>query len=486
LELLLIPLFCALLVFSFRKRENAGMVALAGSIFTLLMTFYYAYDFPVDNKFHYGINISWINLAGIRFRLGMDGIGMLMLLLTNLLIPIIIGSGMNKEWERPGLYYGMVLFMQFALNGVFMALDGLMFYIFWELTLIPIYFICAIWGGENRIRITMKFFLYTFAGSLLMLLALILGYFNTQGMYSFSIEALYKIALTPTQAYWMMLAFFVAFAIKIPVFPFHTWQPDTYTAAPPQGTMLLSGIMLKMGLFGLLRWMLPIVPEALPQLQHLLITLAIVGVVYASVIAVRQNDMKRLLAYSSMGHVGLIAAGILTAGLAGIQGGLLQMLNHGINVVGLFFIADIIERRTGKRDLPSLGGIAGSAPKLATAFMIIMMGSVAVPLTNGFVGEFMLLKGLFDLHWAYAAAGGLSVIFTAVYMLRAYQFSMFGEQGKAVEGFTDLDKRELFILGVICILVLLLGVYPQPILNLTAPAVHHLLEVISQAKSITP
>jgi NADH-quinone oxidoreductase subunit M len=485
-ELLLIPLLSALLAFPFRKGPNAGRVALSGSILTLLVTFYYAYDFPVDYKYHYGINADWIDIAGIRFRLGMDGIGMLMLILTNLLVPLIIASGIKKEWDRPGLYYGMVLFMQFALNGVFMALDGMLFYIFWELTLIPIYFICAIWGGENRIRITMKFFLYTFAGSLLMLLAFILGYFNTQGMYSFSIEALYKIAFSPAQAYWVMLAFFVAFAVKIPVFPFHTWQPDTYTAAPPQGTMLLSGIMLKMGLFGLLRWMLPLAPEALPQLQHVLITLAIIGVVYASVIAIRQDDLKRLLAYSSMGHVGLIAAGIMTVGVAGIQGGLLQMFNHGINVVGLFFIADIIERRTGKRDLPSLGGIAVKAPRLAIAFMVIMLGSVAVPLTNGFVGEFMLLKGLFDLHWAYASVGGLTVIFTAVYMLRAYQFSMLGEAGPAAEGFKDLDTREMIILGVLCTLVVLLGVYPQPILDLTAPATQHLLDILSQTKAINP
>ena len=478
MDLLIIPLAVALLAFPL-KGNAPRWVALAGSLVSLAVAIFYAWGFPADKGYHYVVNLPWIDMAGIRFRIGMDGMGMLMLLLTNLLVPLIILSGFDKQWEKPGVFYGLVMLMLTGLNGVFMALDGVVFYLFWELTLIPIYFICALWGGAERIKVTLKFFIYTFAGSLLMLLALVYLYFKTPGGHNFAIEALYYARLTETESIWVMLAFFTAFAIKIPVFPFHTWQPDTYTESTPQGTMLLSGIMLKMGLFGLIRWMLPIAPAALPTLQHILIALSVVSILYASVIALRQDDMKRLLAYSSMGHVGLIAAGILTGSFTGIQGALLQMLNHGINVVGLFFIADIIERRTGSRKLSELGGIARVAPRLAVTFMIVMLGTVAVPLTNGFIGEFMLLKSLFDLHWAYAAFGGLTVIFTAVYMLRAYQFSMLGESNETTANFTDLSRRELGVLGGIALLVLLLGVYPQPVLDLTAPVSAHIESILN-------
>lgn len=485
MELLIIPLAVALLAFPL-KGNNARWVALVGSLATLACTLYYAWGFLADRAYQYVVSLPWVDMAGIRFRIGMDGIGLLMLILTNLLVPVIILTGFNKHWQRPGLFYGLVLLMQLGLNGVFLALDGILFYIFWELTLIPIYFICALWGGADRIRVTLKFFIYTFAGSLLMLLGLVFLYFKTPGGNNFAIESLYFANLSPAEAVWVMLAFFVAFAIKIPVFPFHTWQPDTYTESTPQGTMLLSGIMLKMGLFGLIRWMLPIAPEGLLSLQHILIALSVVSIIYASVIALRQDDLKRLLAYSSMGHVGLIAAGILAGSYTGIQGGLLQMFNHGINIVGLFFIADIIERRTGSRKLSELGGIARVAPKLATTFMIIMLGTVAVPLTNGFIGEFMLLKAMFDLHWAYAAFGGLTIIFTAVYMLRAYQFTMFGESNSLTANFADLDNRELGILAFISMLVLVLGIYPQPILDLTGPVSAHIESLLTPLNAVNP
>ena len=370
--------------------------------------------------------------------------------------------------------------MLMALNGVFMADDGLLFYVFYELALLPIYFICAIWGGEDRIRITLKFFIYTFAGSLCMLLSLLYLYLHTdvEGAHSFLWKDLVAVELAPNAAAWVLMGFFLAFAVKMPLFPFHTWQPDTYVSAPTGGAMLLSGIMLKMGLYGSLRWMIPMAPEALHTWTPVFLALAVTGIVYASIIAVKQRDLKRLIAYSSIAHVGLIAAGILAWNKAGLQGGLLQMLNHGINVVGLFFVVDVIERRLGTRSMGDLGGIAKSAPGFATLFMIILLGAVAVPLTNGFPGEFLLLNSVWNYANWLGAAAGLTIILGAVYMLRAYGLTMFGETNAQTAAFPALQTREWVVLGLISALVLLLGFFPQVILQLTDSGVSRILGAV--------
>jgi NADH-quinone oxidoreductase subunit M len=271
---------------------------------------------------------------------------------------------------------------------------------------------------------------------------------------------------------------FLAFAIKIPIFPFHTWQPDTYTNAPTQGTMLLSGIMLKMGLYGMLKWLLPILPLGMEANSGLAITLAIAGILYASFIAIVQSDFKRLIAFSSIAHVGLIAAGIMTNTIQGIQGGLYQMLSHGINVVGLFYISDLIEKRTGTRELGAMGGVRNVAPGFATLFMIIMLGSVALPLTNGFVGEFMLLGSVYQYGTWSAVFAGTTIILGAVYMLTAYQKSMLGELSSATASFEEVSGNEKRLLVVICALVLLGGILPSFLLDLSAPAAERLLEII--------
>ncbi len=470
---LLIPLIGALFMF-FLRGNAAKNTALAVTIANLALT-----GFCLASCDHSAttcvFDVPWIPSAGIHFRLGMDGISTLLVLLTNLLLPLIVWSSFPKNFGNESRYYGLVLLMQAALIGVFTALDGLVFYIFWELALIPIYFICAIWGGENRIRTTLKFFIYTFFGSLLMLVALIFLYTKTAAPHSFSIESLMAVALSGPQAWWVLLGFFVAFAIKMPVFPLHTWQPDTYVTAPTGGTMLLSGIMLKMGIYGVMRWMLPLAPEAMRSLVPYFITLAVIGIVYAAIIAVKQTDFKRLIAYSSISHVGLIAAGVFAWNQAGLQGSLVQMLNHGINVVGLFFACDLIERRMGTRSLTSMSGIAKVAPKFATLFFIIVLGAVAVPLTNGFVGEFLLLQSVWQYNNWLGAVAGLTIIFGAVYMLRAFGLPMFGEKTAETERFADLDFRETCILGVIAALVIGLGFYPQPVLDLTAGATAKLL-----------
>lgn len=478
LLLILIPLVTSALLLLVRPAASR-VIALLATLANFGVTALALVNFNSSGSLNYEVDMPWVAGAGIAFRLGLDGISILLVLLTNLLCPLIIFSSFNHDYKPEARYYGLVLLMQGALNGVFMAYDGLLFYIFYELALIPIYFISAIWGGDNRIRVTLKFFIYTFIGSLFMLVALLYVYLQTPGSHSFRWEDLVAVHLTPESSWWVMIGFFLAFAVKMPIFPFHTWQPDTYTTAPTGGTMLLSGIMLKMGVYGVIRWMMPLAPEAVSALTHWFIGLAVTGIVYASIIAIKQSDMKRLIAYSSIAHVGLIAAGVLVWNKWGVQGSLIQMLNHGINVVGLFFVADIIERRLGTRSLSDLGGIAKSAPVFAALFMIITLGAVAVPLTNGFVGEFLLLQGVWNYNNWLGAIAGLTIIFGAVYMLRAYGLAMFGPTHPQTENFQDVvTSKEWLVLGVIAMLVMVLGFFPQIILNLTENSVTRILGAV--------
>jgi NADH-quinone oxidoreductase subunit M len=372
------------------------------------------------------------------------------------------------------------MLMQMALVGVFVANDGFLFYVFWELALIPIYFICLVWGGDNRAKITFKFFVYTLFGSLFMLIALVFLYQHTgmqTGIKSWAINDLYQAgrSLTEAQQGYVFWAMFLAFAIKMPIFPFHTWQPDTYVAAPTQGTMLLSGIMLKMGTFGLLKWLLPVVPLGVQNWGNVAMILSVFGIIYASCIAIVQTDFKRLIAYSSIAHVGLIAAGILAWNQQGVQGALMQMVSHGINVVGLFLIADILMRQTGTREISKLGGIRNVNPQFAVLYLIVLLGSVALPLTNGFVGEFLLITGVYGYSAWIAAFAGLSVILGAVYMLRSYQGIMLGETNELTAKFTNLSGSDKAVLIIVCAAIIALGVYPQPLTDLAEPAVKTLL-----------
>jgi NADH-quinone oxidoreductase subunit M len=477
-----LPLVAALLLL-LSSGEGAKKIALLAGVAELglaIFAFWFMRTAPRDEIYvgRMMMDVPWIQSIGVHFNVGLDGISMVLVLLTAFLTPLIILSGFEKKYENPSLFYALVLFMQMALVGVFVAKDGFLFYVFWELALIPIYFICLLWGGENRGKITFKFFVYTLAGSLFMLGALIILYLNTPlvsptGEMSFSIDMLYKsgMALVPADQALVFWGFFLAFAIKMPVFPFHTWQPDTYVTAPTQGTMLLSGIMLKMGTYGLIRWLLPMVPDACERFAPIVIVLSVISVVYASCMAIVQKDFKRLIAYSSIAHVGLIAAGIFafdfkSGGAEGLTGAIVQMFAHGVNVVGLFFIADIILNKTGTREMNKLGGIRNVSPQFAAMFLIILLGSVALPMTNGFVGEFLLLNGIYQYSiWACAIAG-LTVILGAVYMLRSYQVVMLGETNSVTSGFATLTGNEKAVLLIVCAAVLAFGVYPKPLLDI--------------------
>src|SRR5690606_11136532 len=334
--------------------------------------------------------------------------------------------------------------------------------------------ICALWGGENRIRVNLKFFVYTFLGSLVMLIAII--YLHQQvPERNFELTSFYQLALDGGTQGWIFIAFFLAFAIKMPLFPFHSWQPDTYTTAPTVGTMLLAGIMLKMGVYGLIRWLIPISPLGFEQYGTICLTLGIIGVVYASVIALRQKDIKRLIAYSSIAHVGLIGAGVFTWNVQGLQGAMIQMINHGINVVGLFFVMDVIINRTQSQNLNDLGGIAKSAPKLAIVFLILVMAAIGLPLTNGFIGEFLLLVGIYSEGIWFAVFGGLTLILGAAYMLRLYQKTMLGEPNNRTLNFKDIHGSEQIVFVVIVLFIIGIGVYPQPLLNISEAAVSNLV-----------
>jgi len=473
--LLLLPVFGALLLAFVKKSGAAKSGALIISVLTLALTIPFLVAFVPDASKQFEQNIPWIPSLGIHFHIGLDGISLPLVLLTNGLVPLIILSTFGHP--QKGGFYALILFMQTGLLLVFTALDAFLFYMGWEIALIPIYFICGLWGGVNKIRVTLKFFIYTFSGSLLMLIAIIYLYTQVPTA-NYELSSFYDLDLDEKTQRYIFWAFFVAFAIKMPLFPFHTWQPDTYVEAPMAGTMLLSGIMLKMGVYGLIRWLIPIAPLGVSQYGHLAMILAIIGIVYASIIAFQQQDIKRLIAYSSIAHVGLIAAGVFVWNVQGLQGAMIQMINHGISVVGLFFVVEIVSQHFGSREMQHMGGMAKVAPRLATVFLIIVLGAIGLPLTNGFIGEFLLLMGVYQAGIWTAIFAGLTIILGAVYMLRMYQGVMLGETNQKMIAFRDIAGSDLLVFAILIVLIIGIGIYPKPLLHLSEAAVSNLIEQV--------
>jgi NADH-quinone oxidoreductase subunit M len=416
---------------------------------------------------------SWIESLRARWHVSLDGMSLIMVLLTTIVSALIFYS-IRKSQNYTSGFYAMVWAMIGAMLGVFTAVDGLLFYVFWELALIPIYFICMIWGGVNKREITFKFFLYTLVGSLFMLAGLL--YVQSKAG-SWDLEALYQAGstLSTNEQNLVFWALFLGFGIKMPIFPLHTWQPDTYHTAPTQGTMLLSGIMLKMGTFGAIKWLLPMVPAAVAANTNIVVILCLIGIVYASCIAMVQTNFKRLIAWSSIAHVGLIAAGIFVYNGASLKGAFVQMLSHGINVVACFFVVDIVADRLKTHDINKMGGIRAVAPVLALLYLFVVLGSVGLPLTNGFVGEFLLLNGVFQYKAWYAAIAGLTIILGAVYMLRSYQKIMLGESNSLTAAFTDLTFEEKTLLTICAALIIVFGLFPNIVLDIINPQIDALL-----------
>ncbi|AIG30946.1 NADH-quinone oxidoreductase subunit M [Flavobacterium psychrophilum] len=446
-----------------------SLASIVGSIFIL-------------NQYNQGINsdfiANWISNPNLYIALKVDGLSLAMLLLTTVLTSIIIFSSFGNEYKNSKSFYALVLFMSFAMVGTFLSADAFLYYIFWELSLIPIYFIALIWGSgdpEARKKAVIKFFIYTLAGSLFMLVAFI---YLFQKVGSLMIGDLYAIHLTNQEQFWIFLAMFLAYAIKIPIIPFHTWQANVYQKSPAVGTMLLSGIMLKMGLYSVIRWQLPIAPFAAKMYMPILIGLSIAGVVYGSIVALQQRNIKKLLAYSSLAHVGLIAAGAYTLTLDGLRGAVLQMIAHGFVVVGLFFAAEVIERRFNTQEIAEMGGIRIQDNKFASMFMIVMLASVALPGTFNFVGEFTLLYSLYSANIWFAVIAGTTIILGAVYMLKMFQHVMLGEAN--AKTFKSITANESIVFVVIIVVLLFFGLFSKPITDLVTPALQEILLKINK------
>jgi NADH-quinone oxidoreductase subunit M len=487
--LVFFPLAAALLL-HFAKGGAARALALGASLLEFVVAVFAAITYARSGPSGFDLNLSWIPSAGINFHLGIDGLSLCLVLLTTALVPIILATAFrHEEYENPGAFYALVLFMQTGLLGVFTSLDAFVFYFFWEVALIPIYFLAGAWSRhERRIQITFKFFLYTIIGSLFMLAGFVYLYLQTGpaagslAAHSSDIQAFYAAGkqLAVSEQSWLFWLIFAAFAVKMPIFPFHTWQPDTYTESPAPATMLLSGIMLKMGIYGCLRWLLPVVPLGVSQWQQLVMVLAIIGIIYGAIIAIRQRDMKRLIAYSSLSHVGLMIAGVFSLKAIGLQGTVVQMLAHGVNVVGMFLVADAIERRTGTRNLADLGGLTRRTPLLSVCFLVMLLSTVALPLTGGFVGEFLLLAGVYEFNMWAGAVAGLTIIFSAVYLLRMYQRAMLGPDSAYSETITDLTGAELAMFVPLIVLVFWLGLFPSTFLHLSEPTISSILTAVGR------
>lgn len=460
LLILLIPIIAALGLLFIKNTSTANTVSISATILTLIAAIFVV----LNNVGDY--DASWLPVLNSRFTLHADGLAKILILLSAISFPAILLATKNNVVANRNVFLALMLLTQAGLMGVFLASDALLFYFFWELALIPVYFLCSIWGGEKRVTVTFKFFIYTFLGSLFMLIGIIYLYSNTTD-HSFAIESLKRVVIAPEKSGYVFALFFIAFAIKMPIFPLHTWQPDAYEQSPTAVTMVLSAVMVKMGLYGILRWLMPLFPAAFLAHTHIVIILSVIGILYASFIAIRQDDMKRLIAYSSIAHIGLMNAALFSHTQIGIQGALVQLFSHGINVLGLWIIADIIEQQTGTRSLKALGGLAKKQPTLAILLIAFSFANIALPLTNAFVGEFLMFNALFQINPWYAALAGISVILAAIYTLNMVQKVAYGEISEATNKMQTNTTAQA-VLIVLVIIVFITGVYPQPLFDLTA------------------
>lgn len=468
--LLILPLLASLLLFTGKLGKHSKNFALVASlvVFAISLVAGYAFTFAHDKILTLDLNLK--ELLDVDIILKIDAVSLVMVMLTTLLVPIIIASTDKKENRTPN-FYALIMLMQMALIGVFISSEMILFYIFWELALIPIFFITALWGGENKKKISVKFLIYTVVGSFVMLIGILYLYTLTPAPHSFSFESFFQLKLPYSVQVPVFLAFFLAFAIKIPLFPFHSWQAETYNASPVQGSMLLAGIMLKMGLYGIIRFILPLCPDVVAGGSLIFLPLILFGVIYGATIAITQPNLKKLIAFASLSHVGLIALGLLSNNHYGIEGGILQLFSHGVNVVGFFLCYYMIVKRTNTDKISDLGGIASVAPKFATIFLIIVLANISLPLTNSFVGEFLILLGLFQTNKILAIIAGLTIILGAVYILKMYQKVMYGERSAATEKFTDLTFSEMLVFLPIIAMIFLVGIFPSFILQLLEGAV---------------
>ena len=490
-----LPLLAALAMAFLVPKENRRAFEV-GSVAVMVVSFLMSVPFWFDaigalqgkmDAVQWAWKVDWIPSMGVQFHVGMDGISLVLWLLTTFIgVPAALCSWGNIE-ERHKEYYIWLLILQTSMLGVFIVQDMFVFYVFWEIMLVPMYFLIGIWGGPQKLYAAIKLFLYTLGGSVLMLVAILAIYFlqhKTNGSYDFSIlsfQAMAPIIAKQGDVYPILiaLAFFIGFAIKVPMFPFHTWLPDAHVQAPTAGSVILAGILLKMGTYGFLRFMLPIVPKATAEIMPWLIALSIIGIIYGALVAMIQKDMKKLVAYSSVSHLGLCMLGMFAFNPNAMKGALFQMVNHGISTPGLFLVVSVVYERRHTRMIADYGGLSKTMPVFATIFMILTMSSIGLPGLNGFIGEFAILAGTFQ-TWPWAAVlATTGIILGAAYMLWMFQRVMFGSITHANSEMADLSTREIIVFAPLVAACFWLGLYPKPLMNLLEAPVARLVEQVS-------
>jgi NADH-quinone oxidoreductase subunit M len=486
-----VPLAGAVLL-ALIPRDEAGQHRAATLVFTLITFFlslglWFGFDAsPSAPEFQFEVKQPWMASIGIGYHVGLDGVALLLVMLTTALMPIVILSTWKAVGDRVKEFMIALLVLETAMIGTFAALDLILFYVFWELILIPMYLLIGIWGSQNRLYATVKFFIYTFAASVLMLLAILFVYFHDGNTFDY-VEARNALQVTPEQARYLFLAFALAFAVKVPMFPLHTWLPDAHTEAPTAGSVILAGVLLKMGTFGFFRYALPLFPEAALTFRPLLAGLATVGIIYGALMSMVQTDMKRLVAYSSVSHLGFVMLGLAALSAESLTGSVYQMLNHGVSTGALFLLVGMLYERRHTRAIAEYGGLAKQVPWLATAFVVVTLSSIGLPGTNGFVGEFLILSGTFLSRLAsstvLATVASVGVILGAVYMLVLVEKVFFGPlENEENRHLADLSVREGFVLAPMIVAIVVMGLLPGPFLAPAKPAVDRLVQRFQQAE----
>jgi NADH-quinone oxidoreductase subunit M len=492
--LIALPLVGAVLLLLIGNRDGSRdrfvhWVALTISLAEFVATLWLWAGFdPTLADFQFVERVNWIPSFGIQYALGIDGISLFLVVLTGFLTPIALLCSWESVHKKVKEFCFFMLALESAMIGVFLSLDMFLFYVFWDAMLIPMYFLIGVWGYERRVYAAVKFILYTMAGSVLMLVA-ILGLAYTHAAvtgtgYSFSYEALLQIAVPQHLQYWFFLAFALAFAIKVPLFPFHTWLPDAHVEAPTAGSVILAGVLLKMGTYGLLRFAFPLFPDAAVYFAPYLGTLAVIGIVYGALVSMVQPDMKKLVAYSSVSHLGFVVLGLCAMNVQGVQGSVYQMLNHGISTGGLFLIVGMLSDRRHTRLISEFGGLKHVAPKLVGAFFIVTLSSIGLPGLNGFVGEFLILFGAFRWDPRFATVAATGVILSAVYMLWMFQRVNYGTvTNPKNEGMKDLSVRERWVITPIVVMAIVMGVVPSVFLNPMRPAIDRAVARMAEGRA---
>jgi NADH-quinone oxidoreductase subunit M len=459
-------------------RRWATFVAVAEVAITLPLWWQYV---PGGSGWQFVENKPWIPALGASWHVGVDGISVLLVLLTTVITALAVIGSYTSIDRRHREFFASLLALEAGMLGTFLALDLLLFYVFWEGMLIPMYLLIGVWGGPRRVYAAIKFFLYTMAGSVLMLVALLWLYFTHRAMTgeaTFSLEAFYSMPISPAHQLWLFLAFAVAFAIKVPMVPFHTWLPDAHVEAPTAGSVILAAVLLKMGTFGFVRYAIPLFPVASAQLAPWIAAIAIIGIVYGALVAMVQPDLKKLVAYSSVSHLGFCMLGLYAMNSQGFAGAMMQMLNHGVSTGALFLLVGVIYERRHTRMIADLGGLWKPLPVYASVFLIVLLSSIGLPGTNGFVGEFLVLLGAFRTQTWWAVVAALGVILSAVYMLWMFQRVMFGPVTHEENArLNDLSMRERLVFAPLIVLIFWMGFMPQPLLDRMQPSLERMLEV---------